>query len=115
MRSIVTSKTIPDNSFLRTRSSPKSPDFMLALFDAVGRYCSFCEKPLANSGNLFHKQRGIVTTGLTLADWPNLLLICEDCRGNMDAFDATKRYLWPDEFQTYNPSDPTADSGQIDT
>jgi hypothetical protein len=106
MRSIVNSKIIPDGSPLRTRSSPNSADFMLALFDAVGRYCSFCEKPLANSGHLFHKKRGVVAFILALKDWSDLLLICEDCSGNMCIFDPTRKYLWPDEYQTYVPSNP---------
>lgn len=70
-----------------------------ALINAIGGYCSFCEKALNYTAYLFDKRRGVVdrmNTSLTLENWRDLLLICGDCRDSIPSFTLAGPYLWPD-------------------
>jgi hypothetical protein len=108
MRPIV--KTLPENSILAKTDNPQAADFIVALFDSIGRFCSICEKPLSSSANLFHKGRGVVNSAtLAKVEWAQLLLICEDCKGNMQSpFNPKRKYLWPDEYKTFDASSSTS-------
>jgi hypothetical protein len=85
------------------QTAPTYPAMAVALGNAVGRYCSFCEKPLTYRLRLFHKQRGVLAdnASLTAQDWPSLLLICGDCStaastNSTTPFNPNLAYYWPD-------------------
>lgn len=69
-----------------------------ALGEAVGNYCSFCEKALLFEQGLFHKAHGVLTRDAVLssADWPDLLLICGDCAQFVVDYNPAGPYFWPD-------------------
>jgi hypothetical protein len=73
-------------------------EWATALGNAVGRFCSFCEKALTYQLLLFHKQQGVVlqNTRLNAADWSNLLLICGDCASMVTNYNPQTSYFWPD-------------------
>jgi len=73
-------------------------EFARVLGNAVGRFCSFCEKALTYRLLLFHKQRGLLTTDsqISTTDWPDLLLICGDCAASVTTFTPHAVYFWPD-------------------
>jgi hypothetical protein len=91
---------------MRTFTKPPVPNvvtpsyaaYAIALGNAVGRYCSFCEKALTLSLALFDKQRGVLALNATVVatDWPNLLLICGDCAACVGFYDPRPPYFWPD-------------------
>jgi hypothetical protein len=91
MRAIV-KPTVPDVA------NKTSVGYAIALGNAVGRCCSFCEKALTLRLRLFHKQRGVLADNAVLAatDWGDLLLICGDCAAMVGTYDPQKSYFWPD-------------------
>jgi len=74
-------------------------EYASALGNAVGRFCSFCEKALTYELRLFHKQRGVLTPDASVAsqDWSELLLVCGDCASSVIGFNPATTYLWPDD------------------
>lgn len=68
-----------------------------ALFDTIGRHCSFCEMPLKISEAIVSKKDGRMRRRPSLDDWSDLLVACDFCMDartekNVDL----QNYIWPD-------------------
>jgi len=81
-------------------TTPTYWEYVRVLGNAVGRYCSFCERALTFQLWLFHKLRGPLAVSAQIGnnDWPNLLLICSECAASATTFTATTTYFWPDSL-----------------
>lgn len=76
------------------------------LIDAIGEYCSYCEMRLGGDRIVHHKLQQASPATVCKADWPDLLLICHDCRRHMTrpAITPAERdnYLWPDVHPSFS-------------
>jgi hypothetical protein len=73
-----------------------------ALQDTIGTYCSFCEMPVFVEEGIASRRARTLTATPTLADWDDLLLVCDWCRyyRRGDVHDPSA-YLWPDTDATF--------------
>lgn len=78
------------------------------LVDAIGRYCSYCERRLEYSGAVEHVMPKSLHGENTLK-WDNFLLACTNCnshKGQKDINEANiDNYVWPDKDDTYHEID----------
>ncbi len=90
----VTRGDAPSDSYRHYREA--KPD----LEDRLGRYCSYCERPILASLHVEHKKPKSKFSELKL-EWDNFLLACANCnssKGDEDVDD--KDILWPDRDNT---------------
>lgn len=75
------------------------------LYDAIGRYCSYCERRLIFSGAIEHVRPKSIDPDKEHC-WDNFLLACVNCNSckNNKPVDDTNiaNYLWPDKDDTYH-------------
>lgn len=68
-----------------------------ALFDTIGRYCSFCEMPLKISDAIVSKKDGAIRRRPSLDDWSDLLVACDFCMEARTEKNITlQNFIWPD-------------------
>lgn len=71
-------------------------EYVAALVNEWGAFCSFCEKPLNFWLDLFRRDGNVVVQGSERADdWPDLFLACGDCIAATTGR-AVGGVLWPD-------------------
>lgn len=66
------------------------------LIERLGKYCSYCERPMSHSIAVEHIQPKSKNRELEVT-WSNLLICCANCnptKGDMDV--ALEDYFWPD-------------------
>lgn len=75
------------------------------LIEAIGPYCSYCERNILSGGAVEHKQPKSKVRSLEYS-WDNFLLGCINCnsiKGSADVNDANIRdFVWPDTDDTYH-------------
>jgi len=94
---------------MRPLKKPDIPDlqptysaYAIALTNALGEYCAFCEKALNFTTYLFHKITGKLPFNATLGrnDWIQLLPMCGECGDRVaNISPGSKLYIWPDSPQ----------------
>lgn len=77
-----------------------------ALIESLGNYCSYCEMPLSDYHVEHIRYLQEWPEQLSLNQWDELLLICNDCRGHLrvpvlNELSASKM-LWPDRDLTFS-------------
>jgi hypothetical protein len=72
--------------------------------DALGSYCSTCERRLTDDSRAWHAQRrNFVASPAPPADWPELLVLCLNCAEAAKAASAqTDALLLPDRDRTFS-------------
>lgn len=71
------------------------------LIDAIGEYCSYCERLIPTSLAVEHIQPKTHNGHLELV-WSNLLLACTNCNSTKGHTNVTlANYFWPDRDNTY--------------
>lgn len=75
------------------------------LANAIGRYCSYCERYLGETIAIEHVQpKSLQPNKATL--WDNFLLSCTNCNSHKSARDINdgniNTYAWPDKDDTYH-------------
>lgn len=73
------------------------------LEQCLGAYCSFCEFPINHVPEVEHKEAK--AKGGDELSWENLLLSCKYCNTRKNTIVAKgdkKKYLWPDEDDTFH-------------
>lgn len=74
------------------------------LINALGFFCSYCEIPLGGYEVEHHKDFAEWRSA-KISDWPDLLLICKDCREHIVtpvlSESQHSEMLWPDEDLTF--------------
>ena len=77
-----------------------------SLIDAIGNYCSYCEMPLSGYHIEHLRYTARWPESLSLSQWDDLLLICNDCRSNILVPElnesSVSAMLWPDRDITFN-------------
>lgn len=77
-----------------------------ALIESLGNYCSYCEMPLSDYHIEHLRHLAEWPEQLSLDQWDDLLLICNDCRNHirMPTLNATSAatILWPDKDSTFS-------------
>lgn len=75
------------------------------LIEAIGPYCSYCERNILSGGAVEHKQPKSKVRSLEYS-WDNFLLGCINCnsiKSSADVNDANIRdFVWPDTDDTYH-------------
>ncbi len=71
------------------------------LIDAIGKYCSYCERLIPASLAVEHIQPKTHNANLELV-WSNLLLACTNCNSTKGHINVVlANYFWPDRDNTY--------------
>lgn len=77
-----------------------------ALIESLGNYCSYCEMPLSDYHIEHLRYLAEWPEALSISQWEDLLLICNDCRSNirvpiLNELSANA-LLWPDRDLTFS-------------
>ncbi|MBV7529640.1 hypothetical protein [Chitinophaga sp. sic0106] len=94
------------HSLTATSAEEQTAHIHHALIESMGNYCSYCEMPLSDYHVEHLRYLAAWPQILSLSDWDDLLLICNDCRSHIRVPELNKEsadaMLWPDRDITFS-------------